>query len=94
MAEVTQQFLEDQGYTHVRQMENGEWIGVSRFIYTYGLCIGLDQFGYARRYCYEFSIHAIIAAKEYKGEGDPSGPWIKQKGEGIERLGPGVKNDT
>jgi len=86
-----QEFLEEQGYIGVRQCSNGVWIGVSQQLYTCALCVGLDEFGYDRRYCYEYSVQAIKAAQEYSGEGDPSGMWIKRKGKGGEALGPGVK---
>ena len=86
-----QKILEDEGYMCVRRMKNGEWIGVSMQIYTCGLCVGLNEHEYKRRYCYEKLRYALIAASQYEGEGDPIGPWIKVKGEGGERMGPGAK---
>lgn len=86
--------FENMGYRHVKQMKNEEWIGILSQFFTHALCVGLDEFGYKRRYCYEFSMQAIIAAKEYEGENDPSGPWIKVKGEGEERMGPGAIDNT
>jgi hypothetical protein len=83
----------ENGYSFVRQMKNGEWIGILQQIYTYRLCVGLDQFGYKRGYCYEKLIDAVVAVADYEGEGDPSGPWIKMKGEDGEKLGPGAKGE-
>jgi hypothetical protein len=88
-----QKILEESGYMCVRQINNGEWIGVSIQIYTCGLCVGLDEFGYKRRYCYEKLKDALVAAEVYEGEGDPDGPWIKVKGEDGERMGPGAKDN-
>lgn len=86
-----QEEMEQNGYKFVKLMKNGEWLGIVGMNFTYGMCIGIDEHGYRGRYCYEHAIDAIIAAKEYEGVGDPSGMWIKYKGEGGERLGPGAK---
>lgn len=88
---VTQQFLQEQGYIAVKQCENGVWIGVSVQIYTFGLCVGLGEFDYKNRYCYENLGEALRACRLYEGEGDPSGLWIKMKGRDGEKLGPGAK---
>lgn len=67
----------------VRQIPNGHWIGVSRFCFTYGLCVGLEDWlncGY--RYCYKSPSDAALACHTWNGEGDPPGPWIKRKGRG------------
>ncbi len=61
------------------------------FIYTMGLIVGLTEIGYRKRHCYERIMDAVEALQAYNGEGDPSGPWIKVKGESGERLGPGAK---
>lgn len=89
---VTEQFLMEQGYTYVRQMKNGEWIGCMRMLYTVGLFIGLDEYGYRVRYCYKNTNDIMEALIIYEGEGDPPGMWVKEKGEGVNRLGPGVFN--
>lgn len=44
-------FLAMQGYSNVRKVEGG-FIGLTPLIYTTGLCIGLDAWGYEERYCY------------------------------------------
>lgn len=90
---VTEQFLREQGYTHVRLMNNGEWIGCIKLLYTVALYVGLGEWGYRTRYCYENIGEIMQALLEYEGEGDPPGNWIKEKGEGGERLGPGARGD-
>lgn len=87
---LTEQYFTNMGYTCVRQLKNGDWVGVYRYIYTSGLHIGLTEVGYKKRYCYEHYHEAVIAVSQYEG-GDPWGPWIKEKGEDGERLGPGAK---
>ena len=68
-----------EGYERVRQTRSGQWVGVMSFIYTSALCIGLDEHGYERRYCYERKKDALIACDAFDGQGDPIGPWIKMK---------------
>ena len=87
------EILEHEGYVGVRQMKNGQWVGVCKMLYTYGLVIGLDETGYDRRYCYEHLTDAMVAAVCYEGIGDPIGPWIKMKGDLVrgEVMGPGAK---
>jgi hypothetical protein len=79
------------GYQHVRQLANGEVAALYPMIYTTGLLVGLDDSGYNRRYCYERQSDAFAALMKWDGQGDPPGPWLKQKGGvGGERLGPGL----
>jgi hypothetical protein len=77
-------------YSSVRRLPSGELAGLSRMAYTTGLVVGLDDTGYRGRYCYERTCDAQDALDGWTGEGDPSGPWIKYKGTGGERLGPGA----
>lgn len=83
------QMLRKEGYCGLRQTATGEWVGVHAMLYTYGLFVGLTRYGYARRYCY-VSLHDAVASCRVYQQGDPQGLWIKVKGEGGERLGPGA----
>lgn len=74
--------LEKQGYTHLREVEGRGWCGLFNFIFTVGLCYGLDESGYRGRYCYPDSLDAKQALKEWDGIGDPHDEfWIKHKGD-------------
>lgn len=86
-----QERMEREGYLSLKLMKNGEWVGVMRMNFTFGVFVGMDEDGYRGRYCYERQIDAMFAAKEYEGIGDPPGPWIKYKGSDGQRLGPGAK---
>jgi hypothetical protein len=88
MSEHLITFLAGQGYSHIRQMPNTEFVGIMQMMFTYGLFVGLDETGYKRRYCYEYKSDAVIAAQTWDGKGDPPGPWIKEKPS--DRLGPGA----
>lgn len=76
------------GYQYIQKLQNGEWIGVAQFIYTTGLCVGLNEFSYRGRYCYANVRDALFDASTWDGIGDPPGPWIKYKGEDGERMNP------
>lgn len=77
-------------YTGVRRLPSGELAGLSTMTFTTALVVGLDDEGYRGRYCYELAADAEEALKGWDGNGDPSGPWIKFKGRGGDRLGPGT----
>jgi len=82
--------LESYGYGFVCHLPaTGELAGIMAFLFTYGLCVGLDDTGYRTRYCYPTFGDAILALIEWDGHGDPPGPWIKQKG-GVERSNPNI----
>lgn len=73
--------LHDLGFTHIRELPNGQIIGLMRFSFTIGLCYGLSDGGdmYRGRYCYENWSDATSAVKAWDGESSPPGPWIKHK---------------
>jgi len=75
------------GYYPIRII-NGEVVSIARFLFTWGLMVGINKKGYHRtRFCYPNVFEAVKAFVEWEeGEGDPPGPWIKQKPE--ERVGP------
>lgn len=80
--------LESQGYTHIRHVEGLGLCALMRFIYTTGLCVGVDDGGYVGRYCYSNHADAKEALNGIKVDTDPVGPWIKYKGRGGERSNP------
>jgi hypothetical protein len=86
--------MHEQGqFIAVRKREDGIWMGVSRFLFTWGLSYGLDETGRQGRYCYHSIADAIFACLQWDGRGDPPGPWIVEKGKGPERRGPGANNE-
>jgi hypothetical protein len=71
------------GYFHLRDIPGRGICGLRKFVFTVGLCYGLDETGYVGRYCFsEISeaMGAIDQWKERQGLGDPPGEWIKHKG--------------
>jgi hypothetical protein len=59
-------------------------------VYTAGLFVGLYLEGYLGRYCYNTLQEAKDALEAWDGAGDPPGAWLKYKGVGGERQGPGL----
>jgi hypothetical protein len=56
-------------------------------MFTTGIFVGIDEWGWQRRYCYENFDDAVAALAAWDGSGDPPGPWIKEKPS--DRRGPG-----
>lgn len=80
-----QEILAKEGYTDLRYIEGRGWCGLMRFVFTTGLCIGIDAYGYYGRYCYSDRLDALSNLHEWDGKEDPDGNWIKYKGQGGER---------
>lgn len=93
--EITTEYLESMGYRNIRLLEDGTWIGIdSTLLYTHGLVVGLGEFGYDFRYCYQKYTEAVVGLYSMNKKDDiPVGPWIKKKGDLTtgEVLGPGAK---
>lgn len=81
--EQPESYLAEQGYSFVRKLPTGEWAGLQRMVFTTGLFIGLDEFGWRTRFCFEDSGQAMAALAVWNGEGFPPGYWIKQKPEEV-----------
>jgi hypothetical protein len=67
-------------YEFPRLLPTGEWAALQRMFVTVGLFIGIDKFGYTRRFCYPDALSALLALAEWDGVGDPPGPWLVEKG--------------
>jgi len=79
------------GYLGTRKLPTGEWAAVSTdFIYTYDLCVGLDETGNRTRFLYRLKEDALMALEDWDGKGDPPGKWLKEKGR-TERWNPAIK---
>jgi hypothetical protein len=76
----------------LRTLPNHDVVGVRRFMFTWGLLVGIDGSGYRLRYCYEHQRDALNALMAWDGVGDPPGPWVKKKGLGVDQLNPALFN--
>lgn len=97
MDETDQKFAEqmiDEGYFLPHKLPTGKWVGCFQMNFTGGLVVGLDRDGYEKRYCYHTIQDAAIASLTWDGQGDPPGNWIKEKGNGIDRINPRIQEIT
>ena len=76
------------GYAHPRKLPSGEWAAALDFLFTTGLVVGIEELGYRTRFCYPTNAQARAALMVWDGQADPPGPWIKEKGPGVDRSNP------
>ena len=85
--------LERNGYSHVG-VYDGKVCGLHQYAFTWAIVVGLDEFGYERRYCYETYDEAFISLIHWHGFNHPPGPWLvckgKYKGNVVNLSGPGA----
>jgi hypothetical protein len=78
--EYLEKFLLDNDYTHL-QVIDGRVCGISRFIFTWGLCVGLNPVSFEYRYCFHTLQDALAALADFDGTQDPE-DFIVRKGLG------------
>lgn len=76
---LSKEYIESLGYLHVQQLPNGNWIGITPLLFTFGVCYPIHERGYERRWCYELLDEALIAIKEWDGNGEMPGPWVAKR---------------
>ncbi len=78
------QKLEKEGYYKIKHIEGRGLCGLREFLFTIGLCYGLEESSYAGRYCYpkdsENRHDSDIALDIWDGKNEPVGGWVKHKG--------------
>ncbi len=62
-------------------------------MFTCAIVTGLTEASYHGRYCFESPAEALASLAQWDGHGDPGGNWLKYKGSGGERMGPGLAAD-
>ena len=60
------QTLTDNCYSDIC-IRNGEVCGILRFVFTYGVCVGLDMIGYRCRFCFDTEQNAKLFLSEWDG---------------------------
>lgn len=61
-------FLEKQGYSNLRILPDGCICGLSELLFTTALHIGLNAYGWERRYCYPEKEKALLALEALEHE--------------------------
>lgn len=72
--------VESEGYFNCKVLPNRGIVGLYRYVFTIGLTYGIREYDYEGRYCFESLSEAKEALDKWDGVGDPSGNWIKHKG--------------
>ncbi|OYY33399.1 MULTISPECIES: hypothetical protein [unclassified Polaromonas] len=86
-----QQVVKENGYSEVRDVAGQGRCGLLPFAYAWTIVVGLTPDCYGRRYCFEHQGDASQAFAAWTGQANPSGPWIKCKGAGIDLLNPALE---
>jgi hypothetical protein len=58
-------------YTILGRLPDGRVCGVLPLLYHWTLHVGIDDYGYSDRYCYQTQALAEKALREWDGDGDP-----------------------
>jgi len=76
------EWLTEQGYQQVREIPGRGLCGLKEFIFTIGICEGLNEHSFEGRWCYpkDIILEAALAYGTWDGVSDPPGDWIKYKG--------------
>ena len=66
------EFFEGHGYTDIKRMQifqlGDSYVGLRRFMYTCGVCYGLDETGYRGRFCFDSMQNARFFLHEWDGQ--------------------------
>jgi hypothetical protein len=90
---LKEKLLKD-GYFSLIEIPGKGLCGLFRFIYTTGLCIGLNEYSYEGRYCFKNGLEALHSLNQWDGTGDPPGDWVKFKSMTIEYQNPKLKDNS
>jgi len=60
--------LEMLEYCEIREVKPDYYCGLYRFLYTVGVCCGLDETGYLNRFCFDTWQNAELFLKEWDGK--------------------------
>jgi hypothetical protein len=85
------ELVRSEGYYNFVKIPNKGICALREFMFTTGIIVGISEHLYYGRYCYSSQTEAKKELNSWNGEGDPSGNWLKYKGEGGERENLGCK---
>lgn len=72
-------YLATQGYTHVRVLPDGTIAGLVELMFTTGLCMGLNETSWQKRYCFEQRSDAMDALQGLTSLTDEPSGWIARR---------------
>jgi hypothetical protein len=88
-------FLKQNGYFEIRQIPGRGWCALSdEMIFTVDLFYDLKETHRNGRYSYQYQDRkeAIKDIHNWNGVGDPPGPWIYHKIDGVEHWNPAFRS--
>lgn len=71
-------------YVHMRTLPDGRVCGVHQLLFHWTLHVGIHEFGYEERYCFDTFPRAVVGLESWSGEGDPEG-WHRHPESGRRR---------
>ena len=74
------QFLLDNEYHSIVKLPDGTWAALTKLLYTTGLCVGLDDLGWAARYCFKDTGKAVSELCKLKRMTEAPSGFIAQRG--------------
>lgn len=63
--------VEKEGYFNIRYVPHAGYCGLHRYIYTIGICIGLNTVGFNERFCFDSLLGAKSFLDTWDGETNP-----------------------
>lgn len=80
--EQLRDYLTENGHYNLRVVPGRGICSLQEFLFTIGLCEGLDESGWQGRWCYPKAkiLESVVALTVWDGKEDPVGDWIKYKG--------------
>ena len=93
MTQQLKDFLTKEGYFNLVEIPGRGICGLYRFVFTVGLVIGINEDGYKGRFCYPHLADAMTDINTWDGINDPSGDWLKYKGEDNEYSNQKLKDE-
>ena len=78
-------YLEADGFYSIKRLATGELAGLMKYMFTTGIVVGLNEYGYRIRFCYPEEEKANEAFASYSGDSFPDDAnWVKAKGRNID----------
>ena len=72
-------FLEDNGYTDIRILEDGSFAALYQLLFTTALHTGLDAFGFEYRFCFEDPVRARSELAKLTCVDDVPTGWVARR---------------
>lgn len=78
--------LQQQGFELVRRLPDGSYAALGHLLYTTAIYLGLNAWGYHRRFCFESAVLALQRFNELQSEDDEPQGYIARRPEHASRY--------